>query len=260
MPADRSVTSGHRPGAVVFDVDGTLVDSERHGHRPAFNDAFAETGLPYRWSEDAYADLVTIPGGRRRIREFLVGQGHPDEEAATLAVELHQRKTEIFKDLATAGRIPARSGVARLLDELADAGVSLGVATTGSRVWVEPLLDHLFGLARFETVVAGDDVPALKPDPAVYREVLQRLGTAAGSVVVVEDSDAGVAAAVGAGLTCLAVVHDYTTGQDCGAAALIVDGFGGPGRARVLDGPDDLLDDGMVTVATLGRLTQLSRN
>ncbi|MEX0659336.1 MAG: HAD-IA family hydrolase [Egibacteraceae bacterium] len=241
---------------MVFDVDGTLVDSERHGHRPAFNDAFAEAALPYRWSEDAYADLVTTPGGRRRIREFLVGQGHPAEEAAALAVELHQRKTEIFMDLATAGRIPPRPGVARLLDELADAGVPLGVATTGSRVWVEPLLDHLFGLARFETVVAGDDVSALKPDPSVYREVLRRLGAAVGSVVVVEDSHAGVTAAVGAGLPCLAVVNDYTTGQDCGGAALVVDGFGGPGRARVLDGPDDLLDEGMVTVSTLGRLTQ----
>lgn len=250
---------GHRPGAVVFDVDGTLVDSERHGHRPAFNDAFAEAALPYRWSEDAYADLVTIPGGRRRIREFLVGQGHAADEAAALAAELHQRKTEIFKELATAGRIPARPGVARLLDELADAGVRLAVATTGSRVWVEPLLDHLFGLARFETVVAGDDVPALKPDPSVYREVLRRLATAAETVVVVEDSDAGVAAAVGAGLTCLAVVHDYTTDQDCGGAALVVDAFGGPGRARVLHGPDHLLDDGMVTVRTLGRLTQRFR-
>lgn len=251
---------GHHPGAVVFDVDGTLVDSERHGHRPAFNEAFAEAALPYRWSEGAYADLVAIPGGRRRIREFLVGQGHPADEADTMAGRLHGRKTEIFTELATAGRIPARPGVARLLDELADAGVPLGVATTGSRVWVEPLLDHLFGLARFDAVVAGDDVPALKPDPAVYREVLRRLGTAAGSVVVVEDSDAGVAAAVGAGLTCLAVVHDYTTGQDCGGAALVVDGFGGPGRARVLDGPDDLLDGGMVTVSTLARLTQLSRS
>lgn len=256
MPRDRSVAPGHRPGAVVFDVDGTLVDSERHGHRPAFNDAFAEAALPYRWSEDAYADLVTVPGGRRRIREFLVGQGHPPEEADALAARLHQRKTEIFKDLAASGRIPARPGVARLLDELADAGVPLGVATTGSRVWVEPLLDHLFGLARFETVVSGDDVPALKPDPSVYREVLRRLGAAPETVVVVEDSEAGVTAAVGAGLPCLAVVNDYTAEHDCDGAALVVDGFGGPGRARVLDGPDDLLDGGMVTVWTLGRLAQ----
>lgn len=254
MPAHRSGATGDRPGAVVFDVDGTLVDSERHGHRPAFNDAFAEAGLPYRWSEDAYADLVAIPGGRRRIRTFLVEQGRPAEEADALAARLHQRKTEIFTDLATAGRIPPRPGVARLLDELADAGVPLAVATTGSRVWVAPLLDHLFGLARFETVVAGDDVPALKPDPVVYREVLRRLGTAVGTVVVVEDSDAGVAAAVGAGLACLAVVNDYTAEQDCDGAALVVDGFGGPGRVRVLEGPEDLLEGGMVTVATLGRL------
>lgn len=244
----------HPPGAVVLDVDGTLVDSERHGHRPAFNAAFAEAGLGYRWEEDAYGDLLAIPGGRRRIREYLLAQGHDADEADALATRLHARKTEIFRDLASAGQIPARPGVVRLLDELAAAGVPLAVATTGSRVWVAPLLDHLFGLQRFTAVVAGDDVPALKPDPSAYREALRQLGQPAHEVVAVEDSDNGVAAAVGAGLACLAVVNDYTAGQALDGASLVVDGFGRPGRARVLAGAGDALDDGAVTVATLGRV------
>lgn len=240
--------------AVVFDVDGTLVDSERHGHRPAFNDAFAQAGLEYRWGEEAYGDLLAIPGGRRRIREFLVDQGHDPVEAHRLADPLHARKTEIFRDLAASGGIPPRPGVMRLLDEIAAAGMSLAVATTGSRVWVIPLLDRVFGEDRFTSVVAAEDVPALKPDPAAYHEVVTRLGTPARTVLVVEDSDNGVSAATAAGLTCLAVVNDYTAEHDLRGAALVVDAFGRPGRARVLAGPADVLEDGAVTVGTLRRL------
>lgn len=242
------------PAAVVFDVDGTLVDSERHGHRLAFNAAFAEANLDYRWDEDQYGRLLAIPGGRRRIHEFLVAQGHASVEADDLATQLHERKTALFRDLAAEGRIPPRPGVQRLLDELAQADVTLAVATTGSRVWVEPLLDHLFGLARFATIVAGDDVAALKPDPSAYLEVLDRLSLPPEAVVVVEDSANGVAAAAAAGLTCLAVVNDYTVGEVLHGAALVVDGFGAPGRARVLAGPAEALDDGAVTVSTLHRL------
>lgn len=244
----------HRPAAVVFDVDGTLVDSERHGHRVAFNTAFTEAGLAYHWDEDTYGRLLSVPGGERRIREFLVAEGHPAEEAAALATRLHGHKTELFRDLAARGRVPPRPGVERLLDELAAAGVPMAVATTGSRAWVKPLLERLFGLSRFVTVVAGDDVPALKPDPAAYVAVVDQLGCPTEAVVAVEDSSKGVAAATKAGVTCLAVANDYTAGEDFDGAALVVDGFGDPGRARVLAGPEGGLDDGAVTVGSLGRL------
>lgn len=242
------------PAAVVFDVDGTLVDSERHGHRLAFNAAFAEAGLDYEWDEEHYGRLLATPGGRRRIHEFLVAQGYTATDADELAGRLHARKTAHFRDLAAAGRIPPRPGVQRLLDELTQAEIPVAVATTGRREWVEPLIDHLFRSARFTTVVTGDDVTALKPDPSAYLETLQRLGLPAGEVVVVEDSANGVAAATKAGLSCLAVVNDYTRDEDFPGAALVVDGFGAPGRARVLAGPVDALDDGAVTVSTLRRL------
>lgn len=239
---------------MVFDVDGTLVDSERHGHRVAFNSAFAEEGLDYAWDEERYGQLLAIPGGRRRIRHFLEEAGHTSEDAAALAARLHKRKTDLFRDLAVAGRIPARDGVHRLLGEIAATGMPLAVATTGRRVWVEPLLRRLFGEGRFAVVVTGDDVPALKPHPAAYEVALERLGSRAGTVVAVEDSAHGVAAAVGAGLACLGIVNAYTADQDLSGAALVVDGFGAPGRARVLSGPDDALESGAVTVETLRRV------
>ncbi len=225
------MTTGPRPGlaAVVLDVDGTLVDSERDGHRVAFNQAFAEAGLPDRWDPETYGRLLDVTGGRRRLTRYLLAGGRGAQEAAALAASLHQRKTGLMRDLVAAGAVPARPGAARLLADLAAAGVELHVATTGSRVWVEPLLDHCFAGARFVSIVTGTEVATLKPDPAVYLEVLRRSGHHADSVVAVEDSAAGVAAAVGAGLRCLAVTNDYTLDHDLSAATYVGTGLDDPG-------------------------------
>ncbi|MGH9282044.1 MAG: HAD-IA family hydrolase, partial [Acidimicrobiales bacterium] len=227
---------GPRLEAVVFDVDGTLVDSERHGHRVAFNLAFEELGLPYRWGEDEYGDLLRVTGGRRRIDGYLASQGMKGaDERSALAGELHVRKTEIMTELIEAGRIEARPGVNRLLAELARAGCRLAVATTGSRGWVEKVLERSTPAARFDVVVTGDEVAARKPDPGAYVEALKRLGLSPAGVVAVEDSAEGLESAVGAGLRCAVVVNGYTAGHDLDAAELVLDGFGDPdGPARVL--------------------------
>lgn len=246
------------PAAVVFDVDGTLVSSEREGHRVAFNAAFAELGLDDRWGEDHYGELLAVAGGRRRLEHYLRERGRGPDEAAELAARLHEIKTERFRRMATAGEIPARPGAGRLLDEVAAAGVTVAVATTGSRAWVEPLLEYLFGLERFAAVLTGDDVERRKPDPEVYEQVLDVLGVSAGETVAVEDAAKGVAAAEAVGIPCLVVVNDYTrhefTGDGGSDAALVVDRFGRPGRASVIRGPADALENGAVTLATLARL------
>jgi HAD superfamily hydrolase (TIGR01509 family) len=248
------VTGADGLAAVVFDVDGTLVDSERHCHRVAFNQAFADAGMPDRFGEDLYGQLLAIAGGRDRLRHYLMGQGYTEDAADAVATRLHARKTEIMRAMVIEGRVPARPGAARLLDELAAAGVPVAIATTGSRAWVEPLIDGLFGLGRFAAVLTGDEVPQLKPAPDVYVATLARLDLAPDRVVAIEDAEKGVVAAVGAGMTCLAVVNDYTAGECFDAAALVVDEFGGPGTSRVLAGPPDVLDGAAVTVGTLRRL------
>src|SRR5882724_8748090 len=129
-------------GTVIFDVDGTLVDSERDGHRVAFNSAFAEFELPFRWDEETYGRLLGVTGGQRRLHGYLVEQGIDTADRDRLVPRVHARKTELFLALAAAGEVPARPGTLRLLDELAGAGVTVGIATTGSRSWVEPLLDR----------------------------------------------------------------------------------------------------------------------
>lgn len=240
--------------AVVFDVDGTLVDSERHGHRVAFNEAFAAAGLPYYWGEQAYGELLRITGGRRRLQSYLLQQGHPEDQAASLAATLHQYKTQLFRDMCVQGRIPPRPGVERVLDELTAAGVLLAVATTGTRSWVQPLLDRVFGEQRFAQVLTGTEVPVLKPHPDVYLQALHQLRLDPRDAVAVEDSLPGMVAAHSAGLSCLVVVNDYTSDGDFQQADLAVDGFGRPGRAQVLVGPESALENAAVTASSFRRI------
>jgi HAD superfamily hydrolase (TIGR01509 family) len=213
--------------AVIFDVDGTLVDSERDGHRVAFNEAFEEAGLSDHWDVDTYGHLLKITGGARRLAFWYESNGRSPAEAAELAQRLHTRKTQIMRRLIADGRVQARPGAHQLINELDASGVQMHVATTGTRAWVEPLLDHAFGY-RFHTVITGTEVPDLKPSPAVYLEVLRRTGCAPERAVAVEDSGNGVRAAVAAGLACLAVRNPYTHNDDLSDAALVADGLDDP--------------------------------
>jgi beta-phosphoglucomutase-like phosphatase (HAD superfamily) len=106
--------------ALIFDVDGTLADTERDGHRPAFNRAFAEAGLDWDWSVSLYGELLAITGGKERMR-FYLKQYRPDFEPPTdldkLIANLHAAKTEHYKQLVASGAVPLRPGVKRLLEE-----------------------------------------------------------------------------------------------------------------------------------------------
>jgi HAD superfamily hydrolase (TIGR01509 family) len=240
---------------VVFDVDGTLVDSERHGHRVAFNRAFEAFGLPYRWDEITYGDLLHTTGGQRRIDGYLAARGVPESERAELAPALHACKTGILEQLVDEGVIEVRPGAQSLLDELAGDGVALAVGTTGSRRWVERLLRRMLPTVSWDVVVTGDDVTARKPDPEVFTLALRRLGLdGPAGVVVVEDSGEGLAAARAAGLCCAVVVNAYTAGHDLVGADLVVDGFGGPSPAAVLADPWQSGAEGILTADLLRNL------
>lgn len=242
-------------GAVLFDVDGTLVDSERDGHRPAFNRAFEELGLAESWDVEVYGRLLAITGGERRLHAYLETRGMPEAERNRLVPRLHARKTEIFRDMAAGGEVGARPGVEELLVDLEREGIRIGVVTTGTRAWVVPLLDRVFGAGRFEVVVTGDEAPVRKPDPSAYLLGMERMGVGAGAAVAVEDSENGLVAARAAGLPCAVVVNDYTRDQELAGADLILDGFGDPATpATVLRDPHDLRPPGRLTAGTLRRL------
>ena len=230
--------------ALIFDCDGVLADTERDGHRPAFNQTFAEAGLPVQWSEDDYAEKLRIGGGKERMASLLTADfvrehdlpSDPEGQRELLAA-WHRRKTATYKELVRAGRLPGRPGVARIVDEALAAGWSLAVASTSAEESVRAVLEHVVGtdVASHFAVFAGDVVPAKKPDPAIYLLALERMGIAADEAIVVEDSRNGLLAAVGAGLRCVVTVSSYTAQEDMSEALLVVSSLGDAKEpARVL--------------------------
>ncbi len=247
--------------ALIFDCDGVLADTERDGHRPAFNQTFAEAGLPVQWSEEDYADKLRIGGGKERMAslltdEFVAANGLPaDAEGQTeLLAGWHRRKTELYKEMVRAGRLPGRPGVARIVDQALEAGWSLAVASTSAEESVRAVLEHVVGAdaAAFFEVFAGDVVAAKKPDPAIYVLALERMGVDADQAIVVEDSRNGLLAAVGAGLRCVVTVSGYTADEDMREALLVVTSLGDPGEpTRVLANRSAARPGAEVTLADL---------
>ena len=250
--------------ALIFDCDGVLADTERYGHLPAFNETFAEVGLPVQWSDDDYAVAVTIGGGKERIASLLTPElvsraGLPRDRAeqAALIADWHRRKTARYTARVAAGEMPARPGIARLVEEAAAAGWLLAVASTSADAAVRAVLEHAVGTARAAefAVFAGDVVPAKKPAPDIYLYALGRLGIEASDAVVVEDSANGLRAALAAGLTTIVTVSSYTTGEDFTGAALVVTCLGDDGeKAQVIDDPRGLGVGAEVTLADVARL------
>jgi HAD superfamily hydrolase (TIGR01509 family) len=229
--------------ALIFDCDGVLADTERDGHRPAFNETFAEIGLPVTWSVQEYAERLKIGGGKERMAslltpEFVRAQGLPADPAGQkeLLADWHRRKTARYKEIVYAGRLPGRPGIARIVGEAIGAGWTLAVASTSAEESVRAVLAHAVGsdhAARFE-VFAGDIVPAKKPDPAIYDLAVDRLGIERGDAIVIEDSRNGLLAAVGAGLRCVVTVSSYTTEEDMSEAVMVVTSLGDPGEPAVV--------------------------
>ena len=230
--------------ALFFDCDGVLADTERYGHLPAFNETFEQEGLPVRWSEADYADKLLIGGGKERMGSLLTNDfvrehglpSDPDGQRDLLA-RWHRSKTAAYKARVQAGEMPGRPGIARIVDEALGAGWTLAVASTSAEESVRAVLEHVVGernAAHF-SVLAGDVVPAKKPDPAIYALALERTGADPDETIVLEDSRNGLLAAVAAGLRCVVTVSSYTLKEDFSESVLVLSSLGDPGEpARVL--------------------------
>jgi HAD superfamily hydrolase (TIGR01509 family) len=224
--------------ALLWDVDGTLAETEVEGHRVAFNRSFAAAGLPWRWDRPTYRRLLEVSGGRERIAAFLQQvEGRTPSRQQLEA--LHRAKQEHYAALVRRGGIAPRAGVRRLIAAAAAAGLRQVIVTTSGRPAVQELVGGVLGdLAEaFDFWVCGEDVARKKPDPEAYRLALEGLGGPAGGVLVLEDSPAGLAAAHGAGLPCLVCLSGATRLDDpvaFAAAAAVVENLEEPGGAIVV--------------------------
>jgi len=218
--------------ALLFDVDGTLADTERDGHRVAFNQAFAEAGLDWVWSVELYGKLLAVTGGKERIRHYLDHYNTEYERPAALddfIIGLHQSKTWHYTELLNTGAIPLRLGVMRLLQEARAAGLRLGIATTTTPANVSALLKNTLGEegeSWFEVIAAGDIVPAKKPAPDIYTYAMQAMNLSAKDCIAFEDSENGIQSSMGADLKTIITINDYTATHDFSGAAIVLDCFG----------------------------------
>ena len=192
------------PRAIFWDVDGTIVETERDGHRVAFNLAFEALGLTWRWDEARYGELLRITGGRERLLHDMQTRPDAPRDASrkeALARELHARKNELYAALVADVGIPLRGGVLQLMDECGARGVHMAITTTTSRANLDALLRKHLGAdwnAHFAAIVCGEDVAHKKPDPDVFHRALQELAVDPRQTVAIEDSPSGVVAARGA--------------------------------------------------------------
>lgn len=214
--------------ALIFDVDGTLAETERDGHLPAFNAAFTEHGLGWHWDATRYGRLLEITGGKERIRYYAENFA-PEVAASTnfaaLIKKLHLAKTAHYVDLVKQGQLPLRPGIARLINEARAAGIRLAIATTTSPENVEALLTASLApdaMSWFEVIGAGDIVSAKKPAPDIYLWVLEQLGLPAADCLAIEDSKNGLQSALTATLRCVVTVSEYTQGQDFSGACAVL--------------------------------------
>jgi HAD superfamily hydrolase (TIGR01509 family) len=215
--------------AVIFDVDGTLADTEE-AHRHAFNATFKEFGLPWHWDVDLYVELLAVAGGKERLAHYCRcadPQRFAQPDGMDFIARLHRRKTRVYERRVELGEVPARPGVVRLIRELIEADIRLAIATTTSRANVDVLLaTTLADLPPdcFEVIGAGEQATAKKPAPDIYRWVLGELGLAGRDCLAIEDSKNGVRAALGAGIPVLATESSWTCRNDfTGAVAVLPD-------------------------------------
>lgn len=233
--------------ALLLDCDGVLADTERDGHRVAFNSMFDRLGVPLHWDEATYSDLVRTGGGKERLERALTPEvartiglddADPDQRSETIR-RWHRVKSRIFQDLVGAGAVPSRPGVARLVDSALAEGWRVAVASTSAVDSVRAVLERVVGprTARGVEVFAGDVVARKKPAPDIYLHALEGLGCTPQEAVVIEDSAVGCAAARAASLPVIVTVSAFTTDEDFTGASLVLSELGEPGA------PADVLAD-----------------
>jgi HAD superfamily hydrolase (TIGR01509 family) len=212
--------------AVFFDQDGVIIDTERDGHRVAFNQTFKDFGYDFEWDVAYYHELLQVAGGKERMKHHLRTKGFgvevKPEDVDDLIIKMHKHKTAVFVSLIESGKLPLRPGVKRLMQEVNDAGLLLGICTTSNERAAQAVVTGMLSDIKFEFVLAGDIVSKKKPDPEIYNLALEKSGLTPEECIVIEDSRNGVLAARAADLNIVATTNIYTASENLSDANIIV--------------------------------------
>lgn len=218
--------------ALLFDVDGTLADTERDGHRIAFNMAFAEAKLDWSWDESLYGELLAVTGGKERIRFYLEKFNTTFAQPADFdgfVKGLHEAKTKFYTQLMAEGKIPLRTGVEALINEARAAGMRMAVVTTTTPANVTALLESTLGPdseSWFEVIAAGDIVPAKKPAPDIYDWALEQMNLKPEQTIAFEDSLNGILSSSAAKIKTIVTINEYTQHDDFSQAVVVLSHMG----------------------------------
>ncbi len=243
--------------AVLFDQDGVIIDTERDGHRVAFNKTFKEFGYDFEWDPQHYHELLQVAGGKERMKHHLhtkgFGQPVDPEEEDELIKTMHKRKTSIFVEMIENGELPLRSGVKRFMKEVNDAGLILGVCTTSNERSAHAVAYKVLKDIDFDFVLAGDVVKNKKPAPDIYNLALEKTGLEPDECLVIEDSRNGVLAAKAAGMHVVVTTNGYTEQEDVSDGDIVVTSLGDPEgeRGELRKGGEDLDYDGVLNLDQL---------
>lgn len=225
--------AGMKLQALLLDCDGVLAETERDGHLVAFNRAFAEHGLHIEWSAELYGELLRVAGGKERMRAWFERAGWPaaatDRDAFVRL--LHQTKTRHFMTIVEAGGLRARPGIRRIVDEALASGLRVAICSTSDERSVRAVTRSVLGperARRLAGVFAGDQVTRKKPDPDIYQLAARELGLAPEGCLVIEDSEIGLRAALGARMRCVITTSVYTVDEDFTGASLVLPQFDDP--------------------------------
>lgn len=212
--------------AIFFDMDGTIVDTEKDGHRVAFNKAFQQTGLNAEWSIPEYSQLLQVAGGKERMKFYFRGKGKKylsrDVMTEEFIQQLHQLKTKIFISMIESGELPLRPGIKRIMKEANEEGIKIGICTTSNEKAAQAIADTLLKDIDMSFILAGDIVRNKKPAPEIYNLALQEAGVTNTEAIVIEDSGNGVIAAKRARLKVIATINEYTKDEELSQADLVL--------------------------------------
>ncbi len=218
--------------ALIWDCDGVLAETEKDGHRVAFNRIFEDEGWGIQWDVARYGEMLKVAGGKERMKAQIAEPGFElprDVGDVTEYVKgLHKRKTDLYMELVEQGKLPIRPGVKRIMREAHDAGLRLAIASTsnvrGVTLIARQMGEEIFGW--IEHICAGDMARMKKPDPEIYNLAIEKLGISPDEAMVIEDTGHGVTAGVAAGCQVLVTRSEYSKGEDFPAAALQADSLG----------------------------------